>query len=287
MALYPSWLGNNCLMRFLCLTVLCYTACAAKGPARFVEHTIATGLKGGYQVVAVDVNHDGKPDLIALASGMTELIWFENPTWERHVIASNLSGMINVAAWDFDGDGIPEIVLASGFSMEAKKSVGTVSVLHHNGDPRLPWTIQEIDRLPTSHRLRWADLDGSGKKVLVNQPLTSAQVDTPQDHARTPLVFYRPGEWKREQIADQDEGFVHCIYIVDWDGNGREDILTASFVGIHLYKHGQDGRWSRTEIAKGDPAPWPKSGSSDVAVGQLSKRRYLAAIEPWHGNQVA
>jgi hypothetical protein len=287
MALYPSWLGNNCLMRFLCLTVLCYTVCAAAGPARFVEHTVATGLKGGYQVVAVDVNHDGKPDLIALASGMTELVWFENPSWERHVIAGNLSGMINLAAWDFDGDGIPEIVLASGFSMEARKSTGIVSVLRHNGDPRQRWSIQEIDRLPTSHRLRWADIDGSGRKVLVNQPLTAAQAEHPEDHAQTPLVFYRPGEWKRQQIADQDEGVVHCIYIVDWDGNGRDQILSASFVGIHLYKLGQDGRWSRTEITRGDPAPWPKSGSSDVAVGQLGKQRYLAAIEPWHGNEVA
>jgi len=295
MAQYPSWLGNNLLMRFLCCIVCCIVCCillcctvsAAAGPARFVEHTVATGLKGGYQVVAVDVNHDGKPDLIALASGMTELVWFENPGWERHVIAGNLSGMINLAAWDFDGDGIPEIVLASGFSMEAKKSAGTVSVLRHNGDPRQPWSIQEIDRLPTSHRLRWADIDGSGRKVLINQPLTAAQVERPEDHAQTPLVLYRPGEWKREQIASQDEGVVHCIYIVDWDGDGRDDILTASFVGIHLYKLGKDGRWSRTEISRGDPAPWPKSGSSDVAVGQLNKRRYLAAIEPWHGNQVA
>ena len=34
----------------------------------------------------------------------------------------------------------------------------------------------------------------------------------------------------------------------------------------------------RTEIAKGDPAPWPKSGSSDVSVGHLGKSRFLAAI---------
>ena len=75
----------------------------------------------------------------------------------------------------WDGDGIPEIVLASGFSMNAKKSAGIVSVLRHNGDPRQPWSIREIDRLPASHRLRWADIDGSGKKVLVNQPLTARQ----------------------------------------------------------------------------------------------------------------
>jgi hypothetical protein len=170
-------------VRPLACILLC-TALSAAPPARFAEHTVATGLTGGYQVVAVDMNHDGKLDLVALASGMTELVWFENPGWQRHVIAQNLSGMINLAAWDVDGDGIPEIVLASGFSMNAKSSAGIVSVLRHNGDPRQPWTIREIDRLPTSHRLRWADIDGSGKKVLVNQPLTAATVDTPKT-ART------------------------------------------------------------------------------------------------------
>ena len=256
-------------------------------PARFAEHTIATGLKGGYQVVVADLNHDGKPDLIALASGMPELVWYENPTWERHVIAGGFSRMINCAAWDTDGDGIPEIVLASGFSNEAKNSVGIVSVLHHDGDPRGKWNVTEIDRLTTSHRLRWADVDGNGKKVLVNAPLTGAHAEAPDYRDHTPLVFYRPGEWKRELIGDQNEGVVHGIYVIDWDGDGRDELLTASFVGIDLYKLGKDGQWTRTEIAKGDPAAWPKGGSSDVAAGRIGGVRYLAAIEPWHGNRVA
>ena len=88
-------------------------------------------------------------------------------------------------------------------------------------------------------------------------------------------------------ISTEDSGVVHGIFVLDWDGDGRDAILTASFNGIHLLRFGKDGRWSRTEIAKGDPAPWPKSGSSDIAVGRLGKSRFLAAIEPWHGNQVA
>jgi Aldos-2-ulose dehydratase, beta-propeller domain/FG-GAP-like repeat len=260
---------------------------AAGNPVKFVEHTLATDLKGGYQVIVADVNHDGKPDLIALASGMKELFWFENPGWERHVIVGNQSHMINCAAWDTDGDGIPEIVLATEFANEAKNSIGVVSVLKHNGDPRQPWTATEIDRLTTSHRLRWANIDGSGRKVLINAPLTGAKADAPQYRDHTPLVFYRPGAWKRETISDANEGVVHGIYIVDWDGKGRDAILSASFVGIDLFRYGKDSRWTRTEIAKGDPAAWPKSGSSDVAVGHLGKQRYLAAIEPWHGNQVA
>ena len=251
---------------------------AAPPQIAFKTHEIATGLKGGYQVVAIDVNHDGKIDLIALASGMTELVWFENPTWERHVIAGNLPHMINLAARDIVGDGIPEIVLAYEFANVAKKSVGIVAVLTHNGDPRQLWNVREIDRIPTSHRLRWMDLKGG--PVVVNAPLTGAHSEPPDFREHVPLVFYRPGEWKRELIGEENEGVVHGITIT----GGQ--IMTASFGGIHVYQPGANGKWKRTEMTKGDPAPWPKSGSSDTAAGQTGKKRFVAAVEPWHGNQV-
>ena len=267
----------------VCASAMAWTAAAQ---TEFRAHTIATDLKGGYQVVACDVNNDGKIDLIALASGMTELFWFENPTWERHVMASNLPRMINLAAWDIDGDGIPEIVLANGFAMRGKDSPGVVSVLKHQGDPRGPWSVTEIGRLPTSHRIRWADIDGSGKKVAVNAPLIGATAEPPEYRERVPLVFYRPGDWKRQVIDDQNEGLIHGLTIVDWDGDGHDEILTAGFSGIHLYKLAKNGSWARTTVTTGDPTPWPKSGSSDIAVGQSGKDRFLAVIEPWHGNQV-
>jgi hypothetical protein len=253
--------------------------------AQFIEHTIAGDLAGGYQVVAADINRDGRPDLVALASGMPELVWFENPGWQRHVIASNLSQMINLAV--LDSGPRPVIVLASGFSSEARNSTGVVSVLEAGRDPREPWKINEIDRLPTSHRLRVADIDGNGVRVVVNAPLTGADATGPDYRGHTPLVYYRPGEWKRRLIGDENEGVMHGIAVVDWDRDGRDEILTASFSGIHLYKLIPDGRWSRTEIAKGDPSPWPKCGASDVAIGNIGSRRFLCTIEPWHGNQVA
>src|SRR5262245_63825172 len=119
---------------------------AAAPPARFDAHTIATDLRGGYQVVVADINRDGKPDLIAVASGMKELIWFENPSWQRHVIVSNITSPINCAAWDVDGDGIPEIALAHGFSNDPDHSIGNVSILSTKGDPAKPWNMTETDR---------------------------------------------------------------------------------------------------------------------------------------------
>lgn len=111
-----------------------------------MEHTIATNLIGGYQIVVADLNKDGKPDLIALASGMSELVWFENPGWQRHVIATNFTKMINLVV--LESEGHPVIVLASDFSNEAKNSLGSVWVLEPEGDVRRPWKARLIDRLP-------------------------------------------------------------------------------------------------------------------------------------------
>ncbi len=247
---------------------------------------MAADLAGGYQVVAADVNGDGKLDLIALASNMTELVWFENPGWQRHVLASHLHHMINAAAWDIDGDGIPEIAVAYGFSMNPAGSIGDVAILHHKGDPRQPWKLQEFDRLPASHRLRWADIDGSCKRVLINAPLADATAHAPEYRGHVPLVYYRTDDWKRRLISDAEQGILHGIYITDWDGDGRDEILIGSFLGIHIFKYQLNSEWLRSQISTGNPEPWPKSGTSDITVGHLNDQRFLAAIEPWHGNQI-
>jgi hypothetical protein len=266
--------------------LLLLAAHSPQAQIRFREHTLATDLRGGYQVVVADLNRDRKPDLIALASGMKELVWFENPSWQRHVIANNAARMINCATYDTDGDGIPEIALAQEFANNPAQSIGIVSILKHKGDPTGLWEATEIDRLPTAHRLRFADIDGSGKKVLVNAPLANASAQPPEYRGNVPLVIYRPGVWKREVISTALAGVLHGINIVDVDRDGREDILTASFLGVDVFRFGKDAKWLRTNLTKGDPTPWPQSGASEIAVGMLSKEQFLTTIEAWHGNQV-
>lgn len=260
------------------------TGVAAQIPA----HTVATGIRGGYQVVAADLNRDGRPDLIALGSQMNELVWFENPGWERHVITSDASRMINLDAADVDGDGIPEIGLAYGFAVNPAQSQGTIAILEHDGDPRQPWTLTEIDALPASHRVRWADIDGSGHKVLVDAPILNAQASgfADPDRLPTPLVFYRPGDWARETITRENVGVVHGLLIWDWNGDGREEVTTAGRLGVFAHAYGSDGRWTRRELSKGEPAPYPDGGSSDLGAGALGERPFFSAIEPFHGNQV-
>lgn len=256
----------------------------------FVPHPVAAGLKGGYQVVVTDMNRDGKPDLIGLAQGLTELSWYENPTWKRHIIAGGLNKMINLAAIDIDADGTPEIVVAHEFANQAKNSIGIVSLLQRRKDaPDAAWSVTEIDRIPTSHRLRVANLGPGMGRVVINAPLTGTKAEAPDYRDKAPLVYYAPGNWMRQIIARDDEGVVHGILVMDWNGDGRDDVLTASFQGIHVYSTTGAGQpWKRERIAAGSFEPWPKSGSSDVAVGKTRKGAwFIGAIEPWHGANVA
>lgn len=258
----------------------------AAGAAGFTAHTIDTGLTGGYQVIPTDLNRDGRPDIIALATGLKELRWYENPGWQKHVIVEGINRPINAAAHDVDGDGVPEIGLAYEFSSVYANSPGIVSILTHQGDPARPWSMKEIDRLPTSHRLRFVDIAGDGRKVLVNFPLIGSQALAPDYRDRLSLVLYRPDAWTREVITDAEEGVVHGILTTPWEGGRGEAALSASFRGVHAHRF-DNGRWTRTRLTQGDPNPWPKSGASDVAAGRLGRERFLATIEPWHGNTVA
>jgi hypothetical protein len=165
--------------------------------------------------------------------------------------------------------------------MNPADSIGNVAILHHNGDPRQRWSLHEIDRLPTSHRLRWANIDSGGERVLINAPLVGANAHAPDYRGHVPLVYYRPGDWKRNVVSDAEEGILHGIYVTDWLGEGRDELLIGSLLGVHLYRYQPNGGWSRTKITTGDPDAWPKSGTSDIAVGRLKGERFLAAIEPW------
>ena len=258
---------------------------SSRSTTGFVAHTIATGLTGGYQVVVADLNRDRRPDIIAVASDLTELRWYENPHWTPYVLVSGIKWPINAAAHDLDGDGIPEIALAHEFDNVYATSLGIVSVLTHQGDPKRPWSIREIDRVPTSHRLRFADIDGSGARVLVNAPLIGARAIAPEYRDHVPLLMYRPGAWKRELVTDRDTGVVHGILSTVWNDITRESLLSASFLGVHVMQFDK-GRWTRTPVVAGDPGDWPKSGASEVVVGHLGRERFIATIEPWHGSNV-
>jgi hypothetical protein len=261
------------------------------GPVEFLAHDIEPKFPGGYAVAVVDVNKDGKPDVIGVSQRVQELAWYENPTWTRHVMVEGMAGLVNFAAADLDGDGIPEVAYENGFAMSPASSEGLVWLARHDGDPRQKWTTQQIDKFPTSHHIAWADIDGDGKKELINAPLVGPKSAAPTfDQDKAPIFFYRQPDWKRQTLTNDVNGIIHRVRPVSWDGNRRDQLLVTSFDGITLYRasgNGENLKWEAELLSPGhsqDKAP--RLGASDVAVGKQNGKRFLASVEPWHGTEI-
>ncbi|MCX5646357.1 MAG: VCBS repeat-containing protein [Phycisphaerae bacterium] len=262
---------------------------------QFKAHLVGR-LPGGYKVATVDIDRDGRPDIVGLATTPSWLVWYKNPTWEKRILTSGAKEFIDLAPQDIDGDGRTDLAIADDFGMSRTSSGGLVHWLRCPQDPTQPWPIHAIGAEPTSHRLRWADLDGDGHKELVVAPIMGRDAKAPLWDVGVRLAFYRIPEppttepWKPVVIDDQLT-VLHGLCIVDWDRDGRDDILTASFEGVHLYQsQGQgDGiSWKKTRLGSSEQTDPAKRGSSEIALGTLGgdDRRFLAAIEPWHGDKV-
>jgi hypothetical protein len=264
---------------------------AAAGPVEFTPHDVDANFRGGYAVSVADFNKDGRLDVIANSLSVSEVGWYENPTWQRHVIVPEMTQIVNQAMADINGDGIPEVAYENAFAMQPGKSEGNVWLARSQGDPRQPWKAEKIDAYPTSHHIIWLDFDGDGKKELVNAPLVGPKSLGPTyDQDKVSVFYYSQDDWKRRIVDADINGIIHRVRPVKWDAGNREALLVASFDGVVLYKAtgtGANLKFEKTVLTTGhDTEKAPRLGSSDVGVGVQAGRRFFATVEPWHGNEV-
>lgn len=266
-------------------------------------HPVAKILNG-YQVAVADVDGDGKLDILGLSSVESIVEWYGNPSWKARDITTETTGNISLAPLFRPGYPASGIALASAFALDDSEHGGEIWWAEPPVSKDSQWPMSLLGQIPTSHRLRWANLDGSGRLALVDVPLLGAGAKAPDYRVGSPITWFEmpevqlrghlsaghpePNDWT-PHLVDDSLTVVHGVHIMDWDGDGREEILTASFEGVHLFHSVGDGsnlRWAKTQLAAGDQVSKPRRGSSEIDVGKVHGRRFLATIEPWHGEQV-
>ena len=243
---------------------------------------------GAYQVEIADVNGDRRSDVIAV--GGSTCAWYENPSWKKRIVTTGKQspGIISSASADLDGDGRAEIAIAYEFAMN-RPTTGKLMLARQGAQSDDPWALVPIAEVDSIHRLRWGDVDGDHRPDLVVAPIFGRDSHPPDFAGSASVRVFSPGtepilgKWRSKVVAGRR--VLHAIEVIDADGDGRAEILTASNSGVDLFRVGSVEGTSLTTGALGSP---PKRGSSEVHLGRLADgRRFLATIEPWHGSQVA
>jgi hypothetical protein len=263
--------------------------------AKFRMQELPEKLSVGYAVLCVDVNGDGKKDIVVVDT--TRVIWFENPTWKMHTIISGITKPDNVCidAYDIDGDGQLDFALGAHWNPANTKDSGTLQWLKRGKNIDDLWTVFPIDTEPTIHRIRFADIDGNGKSALISVPLmgrNSTAKNNHMDGLTLRVSAYRipqdptKDRWTPE-VLDESLHVAHNFHPIDVPGGKRKDILIASYEGVNLLSM-HEGKWKRQHIGAGNQEnPKGKRGASEIKQGKLKNgKKFIATIEPWHGDQV-
>lgn len=266
-------------------------------------HEVAK-IPNGYQLAVADVKGQSRLDILGLSSASSIVMWYENPTWKPWPVTTTTKKNISLAALFRPGYPARGLALASDFALDDSTHGGSLWWAEPSADWAKGWRLRPLGKIPTSHRLRWANLDGRGRLGLVDAPILGFGAVAPDYKAPAPLTWFEmpeiftrghtsskegpPLDWPSHRI-DESLTVVHGLNVMDWDGDGRDEILTASFEGVHLFHsagYGADLAWTRTRLAEGNQHSGPKRGASEIGVGRVAGKKFLATIEPWHGDQV-
>ena len=249
-------------------------------PAAFRAQTLDAKLGIGYGLSVADIDGDGKQDIVLVDA--KETVWYRNPEWTKHRMTGALTKLdhVCVAACDIDHDQKAEVAIGAEWNPGDTKNSGAVFTLTAPEDRAKEWSAKEQHREPTVHRMHWVK-EKADTHFLAVLPLHGCNnVNTEGDGIR--FLGYRPEkdpskEWPTFLINDQFH-LAHNFDLVPWEGAEGDAMLVACKEGVHLLKQA-GGTWDATRMTE--------KGSGEVRLGTLpDKRRFITAIEPFHGNEV-
>jgi hypothetical protein len=261
----------------------------------FKAQQLEEKLTVGYGVLLVDLNADAKPDIVVADS--KRVIWFENPSWTMHVILQGQTKPDNVAIAPIDlhRNGKMDLILGAGWKGYNTKDNGTLQWLEPGDNVTEPWTLHPIAFDEAAlHRIHVATIDGK-PRVFVAPLLGRGATSQGNWSETTPKLLEYPvpadpvkGPWMPSVVTDRLH-VVHNFWPVDLEGNGKTELLVASYEGLSVLTPGANGKWALRQIGAGEQQnPHASRGCSEAKLGHSkSGQPFIATIEPWHGNEVA
>ena len=227
------------------------------GNGHFTKHLIDNRVSALWSIAPIDVNRDGRIDLLIADSGNHDIVWYKNlgSSFQRIVIQSNFTNAESVCGGDFDGDGDIDI---AGLTVGTSTSSGIVVWWENQS---FNFRRHDIDlSFNRGHKMFSYDIDYDGDLDIIACAASSKGVTFFENDGR--------GNFRGHVIYG---GSGVTIYPVDFDKDGKLDILyTQHYAGtVVLIQNRGNGSFSSRTLASGFNWPHFAAAGDFNADGRL------------------
>lgn len=196
-------------------------------PGLWTMHTIYNNI-GDESPAFVDIDGDGRPDILCNDPVAKNFIWLKSPTmkgdtlWKKYIISNNPDLATNMythgLGWgDINQDGRKDVIITKGWWESPK-------------DPTQPdWIFHPADLGEDCSQMYVMDLDGDGDADVIS------------------ASAHNYGIWWHEQVRDADGNIffkhheisrafseTHGLALADINGDGYPDLITGKRYYAHL-----------------------------------------------------
>jgi uncharacterized protein YegL len=220
--------GDQDLLSASQATIAWYENTDGEGTFSAAQIITSSSLLGVDSVSATDLDGDGDLDILSASARNTRISWFENTdgkgTFRRKIITDIAEGVQSVYVADLDGDGDQDVIAAS------ESILGGRIGWYENTDGRGTFSQRKLfftKALNFSQLVYAADFDGDGDMDVLTASTTSLNQVLSSDIAWFENTDGK-GAFGEQKIITTAVNFPRAVYTADLDGDGDQDVLSAS-----------------------------------------------------------
>jgi len=253
------------------------------------------GLPWVAHLIAVDLDQDGRLDILACEAQDDQVIWLRNSeagVFVETVLAAEMKAPVHAEATDFDNDGDLDILIASmSIIYPNPNKIGTIFALENQGDQRFEKRVlaENIDRV---NDVRAGDFNNDGR-----MDLAIAQFGYDQGQV---AWMEGLGDWRFDTHTLLNLSGAINVCLADFDANGTMDIaalVSQQWEEVHLFSNDGQGNFEDTILFGSTNEDFACSGMSVSDLNQDGRPDLLftngdgfgptayPGPRPWHGVQ--
>lgn len=208
------------------------------GKVSFVSRYDFEAGRGSSAVNLVDIDGDGKPDLvvtnvldntISILQNITPKGVINAASFSKHVDFTTVNGPASLAIGDLNGDGKPDIVVVAGSTYPNP----SICVLQNNSSPGVITAASlapKVDLVPQNYyKVAIADVDGDGKPDIVTRTTIIRNL---KGTGNITNGFFSP----TAVSINQNVGFAD-FYMDDIDGDNKPDFVGSDGNGVYIIRN--------------------------------------------------